>query len=46
MGSTSFARLSARLTERKGLAVGVGVVIAAAVALLIGDSHSLGMYHD
>jgi hypothetical protein len=43
MGSTSFARLSARVAERKGLVVGTGVVIAAAIALLVGDSHSMGV---
>jgi hypothetical protein len=45
MRSTSLAQLSVRLAEWKNL-VAAGVVIAAAVALLIGDPHSIGMTHN
>ena len=44
--STSLAQLSIRLAEHKGLLAATGVVIAAAVALVLGDSHSLGMTYD
>ena len=46
MRSTSFAHLSVRLAEHKGLLAAAGVVIAAVVALVLGDSHSLGMMYD
>jgi hypothetical protein len=43
--SSSFSYVSARLGERKSRLVAVGVVIAAAAALLFGDTHSIGMTH-
>ncbi len=46
MRSTSLAQLSVRFAQRKGLIVGTGVALAAAVALLLGDSHSLGMTYN
>ena len=40
--STAFLHL----TGKKGLIAAVGVVIAAAAALLLGDAHSIGMTHN
>ncbi len=44
--STAFTQLSMRFAERKGLLAAVGLAVAAAVALLLGDSHSIGMTHN
>jgi hypothetical protein len=48
---TATVRSAARATAvksggRKGLIATVGVVIAAAFALLLGDAHSIGMTHN
>jgi hypothetical protein len=48
MLSSPLSYFSARLGESKSKSrlVAVGVVIAAAAALLFGDAHSIGMTHD
>ena len=38
--------IASRFAGKERRIVAVGVVIAAAVALLFGDSHSIGMTHD
>jgi hypothetical protein len=40
------SQVSIRLAERRGLLMAVGVVIAAAVAVVFGDTHSIGMTHN
>jgi hypothetical protein len=43
MFSSSVSQISTRFAEKRSSIVAGGVVIAAAVALLFGDAHSIGM---
>jgi hypothetical protein len=46
MRSTSRPHFSAFLAEKKGSITVIGIVLAATVALLLGDGQSIGMTHN